>query len=190
MELRLEGLGEGSFWIRRPWHWISKLKSDQLRKPPAFRANDSIISESTGDVMVLSFILIQNRQGKTRLAKWYAPYTDEEKVKLKGEVCSSFQLPSVSCNKGFLPPLSSVSNNARNTRFIVLLHLATRSTNQTSSSSDPHLHPLHPRPWSAKTSLAPRSSIEDMQASSSASASTPMTMSWLTWRLYISLLKC
>ncbi len=37
--------------------------------------------------MVLSFILIQNRQGKTRLAKWYAPYTDEEKVKLKGEVC-------------------------------------------------------------------------------------------------------
>jgi AP-2 complex subunit sigma-1 len=38
--------------------------------------------------MVLSFILIQNRQGKTRLAKWYAPYTDEEKVKLKGEVRS------------------------------------------------------------------------------------------------------
>jgi AP-2 complex subunit sigma-1 len=38
------------------------------------------------DKMVLSFILIQNRQGKTRLAKWYAPYTDEEKVKLKGEV--------------------------------------------------------------------------------------------------------
>ena len=58
--------------------------------------------------MVLSFILIQNRQyaasppssrnlqvegncanksrGKTRLAKWYAPYNDEEKIKLKGEV--------------------------------------------------------------------------------------------------------
>ncbi|KAL9094833.1 MAG: hypothetical protein Q9165_002782 [Trypethelium subeluteriae] len=36
--------------------------------------------------MVLSFILIQNRQGKTRLAKWYAPFSDEEKVKLKGEV--------------------------------------------------------------------------------------------------------
>ncbi|GAQ10552.1 diphthine methyl ester synthase [Aspergillus lentulus] len=27
-----------------------------------------------------------NRQGKTRLAKWYAPYSDEEKIKLKGEV--------------------------------------------------------------------------------------------------------
>jgi hypothetical protein len=43
----------------------------------------------TGEIksgMVLSFILVQNRQGKTRLAKWYAPYSDEEKVKLKGEV--------------------------------------------------------------------------------------------------------
>ncbi|QDS78101.1 AP-2 complex subunit sigma [Venturia effusa] len=27
-----------------------------------------------------------NARGKTRLAKWYAPYSDEEKVKLKGEV--------------------------------------------------------------------------------------------------------
>jgi AP-2 complex subunit sigma-1 len=36
--------------------------------------------------MVLQFILIQNRQGKTRLAKWYSPYDDAEKFKLKGEV--------------------------------------------------------------------------------------------------------
>ncbi|RMD40399.1 hypothetical protein DV735_g4717, partial [Chaetothyriales sp. CBS 134920] len=36
--------------------------------------------------MVLSFILIQNRQGKTRLAKWYQPYSDDEKIRLKGEV--------------------------------------------------------------------------------------------------------
>ncbi|GBF66128.1 AP-2 complex subunit sigma [Trichophyton mentagrophytes] len=35
--------------------------------------------------MVLSFIIVQNRQGKTRLAKWYAPYNDDEKVRLKGE---------------------------------------------------------------------------------------------------------
>ncbi|KAK7958396.1 AP-2 complex subunit sigma [Apiospora saccharicola] len=34
---------------------------------------------------MLSFILVQNRQGKTRLAKWYSPYSDDEKVKLKGE---------------------------------------------------------------------------------------------------------
>ncbi|KAJ5753092.1 hypothetical protein N7520_010009 [Penicillium odoratum] len=30
----------------------------------------------------------QMTRGKTRLAKWYAPYSDEEKVKLKGEVRS------------------------------------------------------------------------------------------------------
>lgn len=41
---------------------------------------------ATASVMVLSFILIQNRQGKTRLAKWYSPYSDEEKVRVKGEV--------------------------------------------------------------------------------------------------------
>ncbi|KAE8542159.1 AP-2 complex subunit sigma [Cryptococcus gattii VGV] len=28
----------------------------------------------------------QNRQGKTRLSKWYAPYDDDEKVRLRGEV--------------------------------------------------------------------------------------------------------
>ncbi|KAI9010141.1 clathrin coat assembly protein ap17 [Hyaloraphidium curvatum] len=32
------------------------------------------------------FILVQNRQGKTRLQKWYIPADDEEKTKLKGEV--------------------------------------------------------------------------------------------------------
>ncbi|KAK9466150.1 Adaptor protein complex sigma subunit [Lipomyces arxii] len=35
---------------------------------------------------MLQFVLIQNRQGKTRLAKYYGPYNDDEKLKLKGEV--------------------------------------------------------------------------------------------------------
>jgi AP-2 complex subunit sigma-1 len=29
---------------------------------------------------------VQNRQGKTRLAKWYVPFEDNEKIKIKGEV--------------------------------------------------------------------------------------------------------
>ncbi|EEP82329.1 AP-2 complex subunit sigma [Uncinocarpus reesii 1704] len=29
---------------------------------------------------------METARGKTRLAKWYAPYTDDEKVRLKGEV--------------------------------------------------------------------------------------------------------
>jgi hypothetical protein len=39
-------------------------------------------------------------RGKTRLAKWYVPYSDDEKIKLKGEVCLS-QFPLAT------PPLPS-----------------------------------------------------------------------------------
>jgi len=35
---------------------------------------------------MLSFILVLNRQGKSRLAKWYAPYDDGEKLKLKQDI--------------------------------------------------------------------------------------------------------
>ncbi|KAJ5131174.1 AP complex mu/sigma subunit [Penicillium bovifimosum] len=61
------------------------IQSCRNTPPSGFINADQVISWLSV-AMVLSFILVQNRQGKTRLAKWYSPYSDEEKVKLKGEV--------------------------------------------------------------------------------------------------------
>ncbi|KAK0553883.1 AP-2 complex subunit sigma [Tilletia horrida] len=35
---------------------------------------------------MLRWIIIQNRQGKSRLSKFWAPYDDDEKVRIRGEV--------------------------------------------------------------------------------------------------------
>ena len=118
--------------------------------------------------MVLSFILIQNRQcvsllpppcfplpalyflfslspialanvltppsssphrGKTRLAKWYAPYNDEEKVKVKGEVC-----PSVPSSPQPSTRVTHLTNPQ--SRSTASSPPATRNTNPTSSNFD------------------------------------------------------
>ncbi|KFY13932.1 hypothetical protein V492_02945 [Pseudogymnoascus sp. VKM F-4246] len=60
--------------------------NDEHRRAAARKKQQDSRKGIRRDTMVLSFILIQNRQGKTRLAKWYAPYTDADKIKLKGEV--------------------------------------------------------------------------------------------------------
>eukprot|EP01120_Amphizonella_sp_Union-15-10_P014192 TRINITY_DN6803_c0_g1_i1.p1 TRINITY_DN6803_c0_g1~~TRINITY_DN6803_c0_g1_i1.p1 ORF type:complete len:143 (+),score=24.04 TRINITY_DN6803_c0_g1_i1:71-499(+) len=35
---------------------------------------------------MIQFFIVQNRQGKTRMAKWYTPYNDEEKQKLLTDI--------------------------------------------------------------------------------------------------------
>ncbi|EJP69509.1 AP-2 complex subunit sigma [Beauveria bassiana ARSEF 2860] len=65
--------------------------SNPLTGAPLFRVGAGLpttpppLTKASHSTM-LSYILIQNRQGKTRLAKWYAPFSDEEKIKVKGEV--------------------------------------------------------------------------------------------------------
>jgi AP-2 complex subunit sigma-1 len=44
-------------------------------------------------------------RGKTRLAKWYAPYSDEEKIKLKGEVCCRYGHGDMACDFKLLADL-------------------------------------------------------------------------------------
>ncbi|CAO1637342.1 unnamed protein product [Sympodiomycopsis kandeliae] len=35
---------------------------------------------------MIRLVLVQNRQGKSRLSKFYVPYEDEEQVRIKGEI--------------------------------------------------------------------------------------------------------
>lgn len=35
---------------------------------------------------MIRMILVQNRQGKSRLSKFYTPYSEEEQMKIKGEI--------------------------------------------------------------------------------------------------------
>lgn len=35
---------------------------------------------------MIRLVLVQNRQGKSRLSKFYVPFEDEEQVKIKGEI--------------------------------------------------------------------------------------------------------
>lgn len=36
--------------------------------------------------MKIHYVLVQNRQGKTRLAKWYSAFNDAEKMRLLADV--------------------------------------------------------------------------------------------------------
>jgi len=57
-------------------------KSDSFRSPPKLKSQIA----STSSPSMIRFILLQNRQGKTRLAKYYVPLEDSEKHKVEYEV--------------------------------------------------------------------------------------------------------
>ncbi|RKP19779.1 hypothetical protein ROZALSC1DRAFT_28664 [Rozella allomycis CSF55] len=63
------------------------LQANEHDDNPHLAAIRSILYRSNEDnIELIRFILVQNRQGKTRLSKWYIPLDDEEKNKLKAEV--------------------------------------------------------------------------------------------------------
>jgi len=121
--------------------------------------------------------MLTNRssRGKTRLAKWYAPYNDEEKIKLKGEVRPPFLPPPPILSLHLASPRASGISEPRlsSSRSTASSPPATKSTNPTSSSSD-----------------RIRSSTGGTQASSSVRASTQTITSSRIWRLYTFLSRC
>src|SRR5690606_15143382 len=101
-------------------------------------------------------------RGKTRLAKWYAPYDDEEKIKLKGEVRRLRSPPS--------HVLTRILTQTRHYRCTASSPRAIRNTNPISSSS-----------------ATTKSCTDATRVCSSACASTRTTTSWRTWRRSTSL---
>ena len=66
---------------------------------------------------MIRFVMIQNRAGKTRLAKWYMNFDDEEKQKLIEEVHAG----TMSCSswKEFIENISVVTvRDAKHTNFV------------------------------------------------------------------------
>ena len=75
---------------------------------------------------MIRFFLLQNRAGKTRLAKYYTPFSDDEKAKMEDEV---YRLTSVRDSKhaNFLEVSNATSTAAWRSLPASVVRLRTRS---------------------------------------------------------------
>jgi hypothetical protein len=62
------------------------LKSRTCLTPPEVRMRGIFYPSQQQHRRMIHYLLVQNRQGKTRLSKWWTPYTEDEQRKLANEV--------------------------------------------------------------------------------------------------------
>ncbi|XP_039044585.1 AP-2 complex subunit sigma-like [Hibiscus syriacus] len=77
---------EGSFVTWRSLHWNSILYLTVKSEGEADAAFMDLKREALFEHPRIRFVLLQNRQGKIRLAKYYVPLEDSEKHKVENEV--------------------------------------------------------------------------------------------------------
>lgn len=117
--------------------------------------------------------MFDHHRGKTRLAKWYAPYSVRLGDIFSVELCLFVPLRNSWTDFCFFFPIRMKRKSNSKARSTVLSRPETKSINPTSSSSAPQ-----------------RLSIGDTRACSSVCASTPTIMSSRIWSRFIFSSRC